>query len=233
MASKRGNGEGTIYRRKDGRWEARYTIHTAEGRKRPPIYGKTRSEVAAKLAKAMADRDGGLVFDDEKMTVGKYLDRFLYDAVRDTIRESTFSRDEYLVTNHIKPALGRLKLKNLSALHLQGLYRECLDSGLSGSTVLKIHHVLHKALDQAVKWTLIPRNPADAVKAPSASSKEMHPLSADEARQLLEAAHGDRLEALYVLAVHTGMRRGELLGLTWEDVDLDNATVRCTGRSRA
>ena len=142
------------------------------------------------------------------------------------VRESAFSQDKYLVTTHIKPALGRLKLKSLNALHLQGLYRERLDSGLSGSTVQKIHHVLHKALSQAVKWNLIPRNPADAVKAPMASSKEMHPLSVSEARRLLEAARDDRLEALYVLALHTGIRRGELLGLKWEDLDLDDSIVR-------
>src|SRR5215218_10302406 len=89
-----------------------------------------------------------------------------------------------------------------------------------------MHHVAHKALDQAVKWNLIPRNPADAVKAPTPTPKEMHPLSAPEARRLLDAASGDRLEAFYVLAVHTGMRRGELLGLKWDDVDLGNSTVR-------
>src|SRR5918994_552378 len=125
-----------------------------------------------------------------------------------------------------KPALGRLKLKNLNAPHLQGLYRDRLDSGLSGSTVQKIHHVLHKGLRQAVMWNLIPRNPADSVKVPTPTPKEMHPLSAEQARILLEAARGDRLEALYVLALHTGMRRGELLALKWTDVDLDNTTVR-------
>lgn len=224
---KRGNNEGSISKRKDGRWEARYTVHTAEGPKRKVLYGKTRADVSAKLTKAMADRDGGLVFDAGGSTVGDYLDRWLSDAVRGTIRESTFSRDQYLVTNHIKPAIGRLKLKNLNALHLQGLYRDRLGSGLSGSTVQKMHHVLHKALSQAVKWNnLIPRNPADAVKAPTPTPKEMHPLSAPEARQLLDAAHGDRLEALYVLALHTGMRRGELLGLKWDDVDLDSLTIR-------
>jgi integrase len=121
-----------------------------------------------------------------------------------------------------------VKLKNLNALHLQSLYRERLDSGLSGSTVQKIHHVLHKALTQAMRWDLIPRNPADSVKAPTPTPKEMHPLSVLEARKLLEAARGDRLEALYVLAIHTGMRRGELLGLKWGDVDLDDTfpTVR-------
>ncbi len=226
MAKKRGNNEGTITKRKDGRWEARYTVHTAEGPKRKVLYGKTRAAVSAKLTKAMADRDGGLVFDSSDSTVGDYLDRWLSDAVRGTERESTFSRDKYLVTNHVKPALGRLKLKNLNALHLQSLYRDRLDSGLSGSTVQKVHHVLHKALSQAVKWNLIPRNPADAAKAPSASSKEMHALSVYKARRLLEVARNDRLEALYVLAVHTGMRRGELLGLKWEDVDLDGSTIR-------
>jgi integrase len=224
--SRRGNGEGTITRRKDGRWEARYTVVTAKGPKRKVLYGKTRADVSAKLTKAMADRDVGLVFDAAGSTVGDYLDRWLSDAVKGTVRESTYSRDKYLVTNHIKPALGRLKLKHLNALHLQGLYRERLDSGLSGSTVQKIHHVLHKGLRQAVRWNLIPRNPADDVKAPTPTSKEMHPLSAEEARRLLDAAQGDRFEALYVLAVHTGMRRGELLGLKWDDVDLENATVR-------
>src|SRR5215204_373350 len=226
MAKKRGNNGGSISRRRDGRWEARYTIHTVEGPKRKVLYGKTRAEVSAKLTKAMADRDDGLVFDAGGATVGDYLDRWLSDSVRGTVRESTYSRDKYLITNHIKPALGRLKLTNLNALHLQGLYRDRLDPGLSGSTVQKIHHVLHKALAQAVKWNLIPRNPADSVKAPTPTPKEMHPLSASEARKLLEVAQGDRLEALYVLAVHTGMRRGELLGLKWPDVDWVNATVR-------
>ena len=145
--------------------------------------------------------------------------------MRGTVRESTFSRDKYLVTNHVKPSLGQVKLKNLNALHLQSLYRERLDSGLSASTVQKIHHVLHKGLRQAVRWTLIPRNPADDAKAPAPTPKEMHPLSAHEARKLLKAARGERMEALYVLAVHTGMRRGELLGLKWADVDLENSRV--------
>jgi integrase len=108
----------------------------------------------------------------------------------------------------------------LNPLRLQGFYRERLDSGLSGSTVQKIHHVSHKALAQAVRWNLIPHNPADAVKAPTPEPKEMHPLSAQEARGLLATARDDRLEALYALAVHTGMRRGELLALRWSDVSL-------------
>ena len=152
---KRGNGEGSKPRKRpDGRWEARYTIQTPAGPKRKTLYGKTRSEVAAKLTKAMADRDGGLVFDDKKMTVGEFLDKWLSDCVRDSVRESTFDRDGYLVRVHIKPALGRIKLSKLSPVHVQGFYRDRLDAGLSASTVNKIHTVLHKALSQAVKWSL-------------------------------------------------------------------------------
>lgn len=218
-------GDG-ITKRKDGRYVGRVVVHTADGPKRKVVYGRKYKEVEKKLAELRGDAARGIVTDDQNLTVGKYMDRWLEDSVRGTVRESTFSRDKYLVDNHIKPALGRIKLSNLNAIHLQRLYREKLDSGLSGSTVQKAHHALHKALSQAVRWNLIPRNPADAVKAPAASTKEMHPLSAPDARRLLEAARGDRLEALYVLAVHTGMRRGELLGLQWADVDLDTATVR-------
>ncbi len=218
-------GDG-ITKRKDGRYVGRYTVHTTDGPKRKVIYGRKYKDVERKLIEARGDAARGIVYDDENLTVSEFLDRWLSDAVRGTVRESTFTRDKYLVTNHIKPSIGRIKLKNVNALHLQGLYRERMDSGLSGSTVQKMHHVLHKALAQAVKWTLIPRNPADLVKAPTPTPKEMHPLSAHEARRLLVAAQGDRLEALYVLAIHTGMRRGELLGLKWDDVDLDGSTVR-------
>ena len=166
--AKNGNGEGSIYpHKKNGKkvgYRGAYMVHTAEGPKRRYVSGKTRADVAAKLRKVLSDRDGGLVFDAGGSTVGDYLDRWLSDCVRGTVRESTFSRDKYLVNNHIKPALGRLKLKNLNALHLQGLYRERLDSGLFGSTAQKVHHVLHKALSQAVRWDLISRNPAHAVK---------------------------------------------------------------------
>ncbi len=215
-----------ITKRKDGLFQGTYTAQTPDGPRRKYVYGRKYKDVERKLAEAMGDAAKGLVFDDENLNVGEYLDRWLSDAVRGTVRESTFSRDKYLAINHIKPSIGRIKLKNVSALHLQSLYRDRLNSGLSGSTVQKMHHVVHKVLDQALKWNLIPRNPSDGVKAPTPMPKEMHPLSAQKARQLLAAARGDRFEALYVLAVHTGMRSGELLGLKWDDVDLDRSTVR-------
>src|SRR5215212_5475303 len=215
-----------ITKRRDGLFQGMYTAQTPNGPKRKYVYGRKYGDVKRKLAEAMGDAARGIVVDDKNLTVSEYLDRFLEDVQRGSVRESTYSRDKYLVTNHVKPALGRVKLKNLSAMHLQRLYREKQNAGLSASTVQKMHHVLHKALGQAVRWDLIPRNLADAVKAPTPSSKEMHPLDAVQARALLEAARGDRLEALYVLALHTGMRMGELLALKWADADLDTATVR-------
>src|SRR5215210_6610202 len=228
MAKKRGNGEGSIYQRKDGRWVGQYTVHTAKGPKYCYIYGKTRKEVAEKLTKRIADRDSGLIFDAGKMTLGEYLDRWLSDSVKGTVRVSTYERHEAIIRLHIKPSIGRVGLKKLTPAHVRSLYREKLDSGLlAPATVRKIHSTLHKALSQAVSDGIVPRNAAD-VKAPRPTPEEMRPLSEDEARAFLETAResGDRFEALYVLAITTGLRRGELLGLRWKDVDLQSSVLR-------
>ena len=225
MSKKRGNGEGSITKRKDGRWMARFTVHTAKGPKRRHIYGRTRQEVAEKLSKAVSDRVEGIVYDDENMTVGEYFDVWLKGSVRGSVRQCTYDRDASLVNNHLRPALGGIRLKKLSAAHLQGFYRDRLDYGLSPSTVYKMHAILHKALSQALKWHIVPRNVTEAVRPPRPAPREMRPLTAEEARRLLQAAHGNGLEALYVLAVTTGMRQGELLALRWQDVDIKNCTV--------
>ncbi len=155
---KRGNGEGSITRRKDGLYMARYTVQTATGSKRKALYGKTRGEVSEKLTKSMANRDGGLIFDADNLKVEDYMTRWLADSVRDTVRRSTFARYEQITRLHIVPAFGRMKLKNLSPAHVRGLYREKLDVGLSARTVQYVHATLHKALKQAVADGLIPRN---------------------------------------------------------------------------
>jgi len=226
MMGRRGNGEGTITRRQDGRWEARYMAHTAKGPKRKVLYGKTRAEVAEKLTKAMADRDGGVVFDSENQTVGEYLNRWLRDSVRGSVKPITFESYERLVRVHIATALGRVKLKNLTPAHLQGFYRDRLDAGLSPRTVQYLHVLLHRSLKQALRWNMLPRNVAEAVDPPKVFKEEIRPLSSAQARTLLEAAREDRLEALYVLAIHCGLRQGELLALRWDDVDLVVGTLR-------
>ncbi len=224
--TRRGNGEGSITRRKDGLYMARYWIETPAGKKRKTIYGKEREEVAGKLIDALADRKKGLVFDADNLKVGEYLERWLADSVRDTVRSTTFERYEQMVRLHIRPVLGKTKLKNLTPAHVRGLYREKLDTGLSPRTVQYVHVTLHKALKQAVMDGLIPRNATEAVKPPQVRREEMRPLAPEQVKTLLEAAHDDRLEALYVLAVTTGLRQGELLGLKWEDVDLEAGTLK-------
>src|ERR671910_2644048 len=219
MAKKNGNGEGGITRhKKSGLYMARYTIQTPTGPKRKTLYGKTRREVDEKLTKAKADRDGGLVFDADNMKLGEYLERWLTDSVRDTGRPTTFERYEQMVRLHIRPVLGKVKLKNLTSAHVRALYRQKLDAGLSPRSVQYVHVTLHKALKQAIADGLIPRNATEAVKPPQVSREEMRPLTAEQVKVLFEAVSGDRLEALYVLAVTTGLRQGGVLGLRWDDI---------------
>ena len=218
---RRGRGEGSIYRRKDGRWVAQYEV----GGKRRYIYGKTRKEVATKLTKAMAERDAGMVFDAGSLRLGDYLDGWL-DSIKDTLRRRTWIRHEEVVRLHLKPSLGIMKLDRVNPLQIQSLYRSKLDSGISPRTVQIIHVTLYKALKQAVKWTLLPRNVADSVDPPKVPKKEIKPLSEEQVKRLLKAAQGDKLEALYVLAITTGKCSGELLGLQWKDVDLSARIVQ-------
>ena len=218
---KRGNGEGSIWRRKRGGWCAQYTVYTSEGRKRRTLYGKTRQQVAAKLSKALADREGGLTFDAGSLTVGEYLVRWLSHSVQDTVSQKTYERYESIVRVHLSPALGRIRLKALTPDHVRGLYREKLDSGLAPRSVLHIHRTLSKSLKQATDDGLIPRNAARSVKPPQPRREEMQPLSRDQVRTLLDTVKGDPMEALYILAVTSGLRQGELLALKWEDVDLE------------
>jgi integrase len=215
-----------ITKRKDGRYMARYTVHTPDGPKRRTIYGKQYKDVENALAEARGDAARGLVYHDENLIVGKYLKRWLSDSVRDTVRQRTYEGYEHIVERHIAPTLGRVKLKNLTPAHVRGLYRERLDSGLSPRTVQYVHTTHNKALKQAVADGLIPRNVAASVKAPKPRREEMRPLNRDQVRALFEAASGHRLGALYVLAVTAGLRQGELLALRWDDVDLEAGTIQ-------
>src|SRR3954464_11556530 len=167
MTRKRGNNEGSIYEHvrkgKKVGYRGAYTVHDAKGPKRRYVTGKTREEVRRKLTKAMSDRDGGLVFDAGALTVGEYLDRWLKE-IKDTVRQSTHERYGYAIEPHIKPAIGRIKLKDLKPAQVRWFYRDRLDYGLAPATVQKLHVVLHKALEAAVADGLIPRNAAADLK---------------------------------------------------------------------
>lgn len=232
---RRGNSEGSIYVWKRGGkkigYRGSYFVDTAEGPKRRYITGKTREDVAEKLAKAISDRDDGLVFDAGSLTTGEYLARWLTDSVRGTVRSSTYRSYGRVVNGHLAPGIGWEKLAKLRPDHIRRLYRGMLDAGKSTRTVQYAHTLLKRALTQAVMDGLIPRNAAEAVRPPKLQREEIQPLNADQVRALLDAAEeaDDRLRTFYAVAVRTGMRPGEMLALRWSDVDLEaggNAAVR-------
>jgi integrase len=189
------------------------------------VSGRTKTAVRRKVRELLANRDKGIAYDSENLTVGDYLDRWL-DAVKGSVRPRTWQRSEEVVKLHLKPTIGHHRLEKLNAMQVQALYGRKLEEGLSPRTVEIVHATLRKALGQAVKWMLVPRNVADAATPPRQTRSEITALSRGQARVLLEAARGDRLEAFWVLAVTTGMRNGELLGLQWRDVDIEARTLR-------
>lgn len=223
----RGNGEGSIFQRKDGRWCGVVTTgRDAKGRlKRRYVYRNTRTEVKDALTKLLADQQKGLPIDPPRQTVAEFLVSWVEDAVKGTSAPNTYNNYRHIIHQHLVPAIGALQMAKLSPQHLQRLYREKQDAGYT-RTVRLCHAVLHRALGQAAKWGLVARNVAALVDAPRVARTEMQALFQEEAMKLLDASQEDRLHAMYVLAVTCGPRQGELLGLKWEDVDLQAATVQ-------
>jgi integrase len=223
----RGHGEGSIgfY---GGRWVAQATVDAGERRR---FYGKTRAEANAKLQGALGAVRAGLPVPTDRLTVAEYLDDWLTGASR-ALRPSTASTYERHIRLHILPTLGRLPIARLRPEQLDRLYAGLLAKGLSRTSVQHIHAILRRSLSQATRRGVIARNPTDLVDPPGRDHPEMQVLSIEQARALLAAARRPRhaaLEALYVLALTTGMRRGELLALRWADVDVSRRTLTVTG----
>lgn len=227
MPKRRGPGEGSIYQRQDGRWVAEiYVSRDSAGKRRSKyFYGATQKEVLGKRTRALSDRQRGLPVDPDRQTVKDFLTRWLADSVKGKNAPRTHESYSGVVNRHIIPAIGHLRLTKLTPQHLQHLYQVKQEEGLTRAVRL-MHAVLHRALDQALRWGLVYRNVADAVDAPRVTRREMQVLSPEQAGQFLDASRGDRLHALYVLAIGCGLRQGELLGLKWADVDWDNSTLQ-------
>jgi integrase len=215
-----------IYKRKDGRYEGRYTVHTPDGPVRKRVYGRKYKEVQRKLAEAMGDAVRGIVFDDENMTVSEYMERWLEDSAKGDLGHRAYHNYRLQIRRHISPSLGRIKLSKLTATHVQSLYAAKLRDGLKPSSVRYIYAVLHRAMEQAVRFNLMPFNPAVRVDPPKVRQEEITPLDTEQARIFLAAARGDRFEALDVLSLTVGLRMGEALGLRWSDIDFDAKTLR-------
>ncbi len=227
---RRGNREGSICKIKDGRWLAQVTMPDGHRRR---WYDRTRDGAHGKLLAALAEVGRGVVSTaPAELTVAEYLANWLED-VRSTLRPSAWGAYERHIRNHAIPTIGRKRLVRLDPTDLRALYRRLLDAGLSPTTVRHVHGVLRRALGQAQRDGLVGRNVAGLVTAPRRAETGMQVLDGAQVRTLLAAASGDRLEALYALAVTTGMRRGELLALRWDDVQLDARLVAVRGTKTA
>ncbi len=178
-------------------------------------------EVKRELTKMLRELDTGNFVDPSKETVGDFLVRWLRDYAAHNVRPKTFELYEMLVRKHITPAIGAYLLQQLQPVHIQELYSQKLAAGLSSQTVRHFHTVLREAMGHALKWGLLGRNVAEAVSPPRVQRKNVSAWSMEEAARFLEATEKSRYHALFLLAIYGGLRRGELLGLKWEDVDFD------------
>jgi integrase len=221
-SGKRGNGEGSVYQRSDGKWCAALVV----GGRRRVIYGSTRHDAAEKLARAMDAASKGILRQPSRLTVGGFLERWLEETVRPRVRPLTYAGYGVNVRRHIIPALGEIRLDRLDPEQVQNFLNSKLNDGFSSKTVAYIRQVLRTSLDQALRWNLISRNVVTLVPAPRKERKAIHPLQTHEIGKFLDAVAGRRLEALYVTTLALGLRRGEVLGLQWEDIDLRAGRLR-------
>lgn len=219
--SRNAQGNGSIRKRSNGTWEARYTVgrDMKTGKQiQKSVYGKTQQEVRKKLSQITNDIDNGVFTEPSKITVTEWLDIFL-DEYNGNVKESTQKSYEIYCTNHLKPLLGRIKLNALTTPMIQKAYNDILagetsSSPIKAKTLKNCHGVLHKALSIAQKVGYIRYNPSDSVILPKVEKPSIVPLSDEDITSLLQEIKGHKYEDLFIVTLFTGMRQGEILGLT-------------------
>ena len=242
MAKRRANGEGSIRKRSDGRWEGRYTAgHDPETGKAiyKNVLGKTQAEVKDKLKKAIEETAGLDVIKAEKYTLGQWMDIWFENYAKIKVRPSSHQTYRGYIDNHIKPHIGKIPLSKLSSLELQKFYKKLLGNGrvkrlesqkqpkgLSAKTVRNINQVISSALDLAKEQKLIATNPTDSCALPKVEHKEMQTIPAEDLAKFLREARASGVYEMYYIELATGLRRGELLGLKWSDIDFANRVIR-------
>lgn len=244
--AKKENGAGNIRKRKDGTWEARFSVGVDAGTGkliRKSVYGKTQKEVREKLRKVTAQIDEGTFFEPSKMTLGQWIDIWLKDYTGDkkylTVKHYTAQCE-----THIKPALGAVKLGRLTTPQIQSFYNELGKSGhtvtskdregavtisskpLATKSIRNIHGILTKALKTAVDVGLIRDNPANRVTLPRVEKKEIKPLTDSQVAAFFKAAEDDEYSFLLKIIPFTGLRESEAMGLTWDCVDFSAGTIK-------
>ncbi len=221
MAKKRGQGEGSIYKRKDGLWVAQIFTQGTKLYK----YCKTQHEARDWLQETRSKIQRGLTLATAQITLDQFLRQWL-ESHKISLRPKTAQQYTQIVNQYLLPSLGQIKLSDLRPDQIQVLYNSNLEAGKSKRTVLLIHAILNRALNQALKWGLIGRNPAQVANHPKYRRSEINTLADNQIRELLGIVKGSRYEALYLLAVSTGLREGELLGLRWSDIDWETQRLK-------
>ena len=240
MAKKRANGEGNIRKRKDGRWEGRYTAsYDPETGKRiiKNVLGKTQAEVKEKLAQAQQESAGLDVTRSEDYTVATWLRSWYELYAKPNVRPATADRYHLIIETYTIPHIGKIKLKKLTSRDLQKLYKDLMEKGrvqkrsgkgnpgLSSTTVRSVHLTLHCAFERAVKERLIPRNPTDDCIAPKVQKVEMKTLLPEHLKSYLNAANARNVLPMFYLELVSGLRKGELVALLWADLDIERKTI--------
>ena len=241
MANKRAKGEGSIHKRKyDGRWVGKVIV----GRKESGtpdykyLYGATQKEVKNRIDRMKSDVQTLAYVDDDKITMKQWLDDWLNKSIKNRIKTTTWLSYESMIRCHINPTLGGIRLQELTTAHIKDLYSKKMDGdrsdgrkgGLSARTVRYIHQVLTGALKQAYEEQKIRRNPADAVKPPLLVKREMKTLDTGDIQRFFRIVQKykqiRRYYPAYLLELYTGLRRGELLGLRWKDIDMQESRIK-------
>jgi integrase len=221
------HGGGSVYpRRSEGkeRWVA--ALNDPETGKRLVRYGKSQKEAYELLEQMKSERRQGTLVTGSRQTIGKYLQEWFENVQKQAVRPTTYLKQEPILTHDILPALGHIQLQKLTPQHIQKLYAQKLGEGWKPGSIRNIHKILHKALSNAVRWKLVPRNVCDLVSLPRQVRHRPQTLTKEQSVRLLQASRGHPLEPLVVLALTTGMRHGEIAALRWQDINFEARTLQ-------